>query len=228
MDRIRTPETVFAAGNKLALIYLSMDPENPRESCDLASTMWCWHDRYNLGDDDDKPRTEDFDGWDAVEAYINEHYDVIAMKPLYLYDHSGISISTGEFGDRWDSGQIGFIFVTQEHYREVMGEEASVDPVERMAWAEEVIESDVEVYDHYIGGSVYYGELLDLDDIGKPEVDRKSEGDYYGYNHKESGLLHDLLGSEEAKAAEEISLDEALERIEQAAEEKDEEFYGWR
>lgn len=225
MDRIHCPDTVFAAGNKLALIYLSSDPENPRKDCDLASTMWCWHKRYTLGEDDDKPKSDDFSGWKEIEGYIRETNNVIAIKPLFLMDHSGISISTGEYGCRWDSGQVGFIFVTHEHYRDAMGAEAVYDFDERAAWAEKVIESDVEVYDQYISGSVYYGELLDLDD---PAADRESGGDYYGYKHKESGLLHDLLGSEGAEIAGEITLDEALERIERAAEEKGIEFYGWR
>lgn len=223
MNRIPRPDTVFAAGNKLVLIYLSTDPENPRENCDLASTMWCWHGRYNLGDDD-KPRTEDFDGWDAIEAYVRDNYEVLAIKPLYLFDHSGISMSVGDFGDRWDSGQVGFLFVTEDHYNTMIGAADDTPGVKR-AWAEKVIDQDVEVYDQYIGGSVYYGELLDLDD---PVADREPGGDYYGYKHKESGLLHDLLGSEDAEIAGEITLDEALERIEKAAKEKGEEFYGWR
>lgn len=67
-----------------------------------------------------------------------------------------------------------------------------------------------------------------VDDLDNPIAYREPGGDYYGYKHKESGLLHDLLGSEEAEIADEITLDEALERIERAAEEKGIEFYGWR
>ena len=49
---------------------------------------------------------------------LNES-DKVAIKPLYLYDHSGISISTGSFVGRaphaeWDSGPVGFIYMDKE------------------------------------------------------------------------------------------------------------------
>lgn len=36
------------------------------------------------------------------------------MVPLYLLDHSHLSLSIVDFNDRWDSGQIGFAFLTAE------------------------------------------------------------------------------------------------------------------
>lgn len=45
--------------------------------------------------------------------------DKVAILPLYLYDHSGISMSTGSFIGRaphaeWDSGCVGFIYLEKE------------------------------------------------------------------------------------------------------------------
>ena len=37
--------------------------------------------------------------------------------PCYIYDHSGITISTGSFGCRWDNGQFGYIMITKEKAR---------------------------------------------------------------------------------------------------------------
>lgn len=37
--------------------------------------------------------------------------DKVAILPLYLYDHSGLTMSTSDFGDRWDSGCVGFIYM---------------------------------------------------------------------------------------------------------------------
>jgi len=42
-----------------------------------------------------------------------------ALKPLYLYDHSGLAMSTSSFSGRlphaeWDSGCVGFIFMEKE------------------------------------------------------------------------------------------------------------------
>jgi hypothetical protein len=221
MDRIPKPFEVYASGNKLVLIYLDEAPENPRENCDNASTMWCWHRRYNLGDkDSDKPRHEDFDGWEAIAEYIRENHCILAMKPLYLMDHSGISISTGEFACRWDSGPVGFIFVTEDHHLRMMNDAA--DKATRVAWAEKVIRGDVEVYDDYLTGAVFRREVLDLTALN--DTDRDNCGTYYGYDHKKSGLLADT-GCEDAV---EIRLDEALRRIKEAADEAGVEFYGWR
>lgn len=45
--------------------------------------------------------------------------DHVAILPLYLYDHGGITMSTGSFVGRaphadWDSGQVGFIYLDKE------------------------------------------------------------------------------------------------------------------
>lgn len=40
--------------------------------------------------------------------------DKVAILPLYLYDHSGLTMSTSDFGDRWDSGCVGFIYMDKD------------------------------------------------------------------------------------------------------------------
>lgn len=40
--------------------------------------------------------------------------DKVAILPLYLYDHSGLTMSTNDFGDRWDSGCVGFIHMDKD------------------------------------------------------------------------------------------------------------------
>jgi len=49
------------------------------------------------------------------EAVLDRHY---ARLPLYLYDHSGITISTGPFSCPFDSGQVGFIYCSLQKARE--------------------------------------------------------------------------------------------------------------
>lgn len=36
------------------------------------------------------------------------------MMPLYLMDHSGLAMQTESFHDPWDSGQVGWIYVSKE------------------------------------------------------------------------------------------------------------------
>jgi len=48
---------------------------------------------------------------ERVMKTLDKHY---IMLPLYLYDHSGITMSTGKFSCPWDSGQVGWIYCTIE------------------------------------------------------------------------------------------------------------------
>lgn len=38
----------------------------------------------------------------------------VVILPVFVFEHSGTSISVSEFGDRWDSGQAGWIYTTKE------------------------------------------------------------------------------------------------------------------
>lgn len=46
-----------------------------------------------------------------VEKVIDTKFVIL---PVFLYDHSGITMSTGAFSCKWDSGQVGFIYCTLE------------------------------------------------------------------------------------------------------------------
>jgi len=39
------------------------------------------------------------------------------ILPLYLYDHSGITMNTTGFSCGWDSGQVGYIVMSYEKIR---------------------------------------------------------------------------------------------------------------
>ena len=89
------------------------DPLNPRD-WDNESLMLCFHKRYTtLGDSNTGYNERDFDDWHQVyeQLRIDGYQSILA---LFLYDHSGISISAQSFLGRaphaeWDSGQVGFI-----------------------------------------------------------------------------------------------------------------------
>jgi hypothetical protein len=175
-------------------LHLDTDPVDPREYDNLA-VLCCKHRRYTLGDEQmddpdekllelvrdihpDFPRYDDVERpsgmWkDKVQQILAEHY---AILPLYLYDHSGISMSTGAFSCPWDSGQVGFAYMTLEKAREIGGCEGKgwLDPVEfertdrfplrtikRVVTgtvrerAEQAIRNEVETYDAYLRGNVY-------------------------------------------------------------------------
>ena len=75
--------------------------------------------------------------------------DKFIFKPLYLYDHSGITMNTKPFSCIWDSGQVGFIYA-----------EVGIDNLTKEE-LDKVLESEVKEYDEYISGEVYYIEVID-------------------------------------------------------------------
>ena len=79
--------------------------DSPRE-WDNLGTMVCAHRRYELGD-------KNFNNGDDAKAFLDEQ-DIAVSLPLYLYDHSGITMNTTGFTCPWDSGQVGIIFVSRE------------------------------------------------------------------------------------------------------------------
>ena len=131
-------------------------PLNPRTDWDNFGKMWCWHNRYALGDEDDeKPKSKDFNGFEEIREYIEEKYKALVILPIFMYDHSGISISTGRdypFNDRWDAGQIGYIFATKKDIEE--NYEGRTDEV-ILKDVEEHLVSEVKTYDEYLCGEVY-------------------------------------------------------------------------
>ncbi|MBM7454496.1 hypothetical protein HNR62_000325 [Oceanisphaera litoralis] len=89
----------------------------------------------------------------------------LLILPLYLYDHSGLTMSTGPFGCRWDSGQVGWIFATHQRVEFEWGGD----------WdkAKSYLEGEVETYDQYLTGDIWGFEVWEHDE----EEDDPTEGE---------------------------------------------------
>jgi len=169
-------------------IHYDQDPENPRD-WDNLGCMFCLHRRYSLGD---KHSHETVETWpeeiacpgieieeleDLTEEQlwrlVDKHY---IWLPLYLYDHSGISMSTSHqypYNDHWDAGQVGYIYVSKEK---------ALKEYDKKRWSKkfeqrilEVLTREVDIYDEYLRNEVY-GYILK--DQNGDEVD--SCRGYYG------------------------------------------------
>ena len=103
--------------------------------------------------------------------------NVIAL-PLYLYDHSGITMKTSPFNCIFDSGLVGFIY--------------AIEGTEGMARKQitDCLISEVKEYDNYLTGNIYYYTITD------------SEGNHIdscgGYNGDYSDLVKELIASNQA------------------------------
>jgi len=152
--------------------YLVRDdiPLSPRE-WDNLGTMVCFHRRYDLGD------KHDYTVEDIKELVKRE--DIISL-PLYLYDHSGISMRTYPHGHHvaWDCGQVGYIFVTKERIKKEYGK-VTKKTIEK---AIEVLKGEVENYDQYIQGDVYCC-VVETYDKEKNHLDYDVVGGYYGVDY---------------------------------------------
>ena len=125
-------------------------PDNPRTEWDNLGTMICFHKRYQLGDTNHGFKSSDFASW--TELYNKLSKDAVAILPVYMYDHSGITISTEPFSCSWDSGQIGVIFVSKEKVRK----EFSVKRISSKLATKitEYLKGEVETYDTFLRGEV--------------------------------------------------------------------------
>jgi hypothetical protein len=116
--------------------------ESPRTSCDNVWTLACWHRNYNLGDEQPK---------ESPSEFIEELPEGTLIRPLYLYDHSGIAISLGAFSCPWDSGQVGIAYLTPKNLKEEYGDTPA--DFER---ALSCLEGEIREYDNYLRGNCWY------------------------------------------------------------------------
>ena len=155
------------------------DPMNPRTEWDNLGTMVCFHKRYDLGDKTDY-RSKDYDSWDELKQGILENEGEVVILPLYLYDHSGITISTSPFGCNFDSGRIGFIFVSNHKIKKEGIDETKVI---------EYLESEVKTYDQYLTGEVYRYSIYEIETCDKGHEHKnfvEGCGSYFGEEECES------------------------------------------
>ena len=137
--------------NYLIEVIQDESPESPRE-WDNLGTMICFHPRYNLGDKHDYSRIN-YNSFEEERKDIKKKENACVMLPLYLYDHSGITMKTSPFGCGFDSGQVGWIVVSKEQVRkEYNVKRINKELIEKVT---KVLEGEVETYDQYLTGDVY-------------------------------------------------------------------------
>ena len=169
---------------------------DPRKEWDNLGTMVCWHSRYNLGDVDSGTYEDtmalfyelsgldiEADGWDFSDEQKERIYAAAFKKnvilPLYLYDHSGITMRTSSFSCQWDSGQVGWIYMSYEDIRKEYSWKRITK--KRRALIEKYLTGEVETYDQYLTGDVY-GFTITREDEDGEEVVVDSCWGFYGYD----------------------------------------------
>ena len=176
-----------------AYIYQDMDPVNPRIDYDNLGTIVCWHRRYSLTDlnlPDFVEGPEKYDPTEWAEEFLKAD-DIISL-PIYMYDHSGITINTTGFSCRWDSGQVGWIFVSRAKAQKEWGAEITDEDIKFS------LNQEIETYDQYLKGDIY-GVVVEQDapckECGHNEPTRLDEvWGVYGYDEIEQLTYKILAG----------------------------------
>lgn len=143
-------ETINYRGHTIE-IDLDEYPEDPREWYNLG-TMICNHWGYNLWDEKIECH------WESILDDLHKHLDVTPSElerdyivlPLYLYDHSWITMNTTWFSCRWDSWQVGRIYVSKTDARK----HYNTKRLNRDTVIKDLIE-EVDTYDHYLTWEIY-------------------------------------------------------------------------
>ena len=170
---------------------------SPRESMDNLGTIAYKHSRYILGDE----LISDPNVWlsskldinifkygtqqEILEYLIGKFEEKYIVLPVYLYDHSGITISTTPFSCPWDSGQVGYIYVSKEDVRK----EYSVKKIspKLKETVLRVLNAEIEILDYYLRSDVYGYEIVDENG----EVEDSCWG-FYGTDWDDNGLKSNI------------------------------------
>lgn len=188
-------ETFFFSDGAVLCINSDSDPLNPRKEFDNAAVMVCFHNRYDLGDKPESHgyKTQDFPGWDAMKKQIIKDHRPVVILPLYLYDHGGITMNTTGFSCHWDSGQVGFVFVSRDTALKEWGGKFGKRITKQIREkAKNCALAEVELYDKYLTGEC----------CGFTFVDPSGEDEScWGYYSEEDCLnnLEDYINEKYAK-----------------------------
>lgn len=78
--------------------------------------------------------------------------DYVFIRPISMYEHSGCTVYYGSPCDRWDSGYIGYGYMTKKEVIKGWGESYAETWKEQ---AKSIMDGSMEVYDSYVRGDVY-------------------------------------------------------------------------
>jgi hypothetical protein len=187
-------------------IYQDDDALDPRENFEPLGTMVCFHNNYNLGDKhnytdaadavyqilldlgyETEAMNENIDGYasgEFIERYWPKFEQLAIVLPLYLYDHSGITMSTSAFSCPWDSGQVGFIYISKVNARKEYGRLTK----KNLARVVEYMTGEVKEYDSYLTGDVYGYNVEPVDSNKSIDCDDSCWG-FYGWEYAEKEMI---------------------------------------
>lgn len=96
---------------------------------------------------------------DELERISNDPKNLVL--PVYMYDHSGITINTTGFSCPWDSGQVGIMYCTREKAVYEFGKKLCTKKVAEQAM--KCMKGEVDNIDDTLTGNVWGFQIFDAE-----------------------------------------------------------------
>lgn len=149
--------------------------DSPREGRE-DSKLAIYHKRHNFVNET-QFNTDNYGSWHELKQAFIADEAIAVILPVYMYEHSGYVFSTTPFGCKFDSGQVGYIFMTKSKAYEIFKCKRLSKSL--IAKINEWLISDVSDYSYWCNNEVYDYILVDKDyDV----VRNFADGNIYGYS----------------------------------------------
>jgi hypothetical protein len=183
-------ECITKSNEKLE-IMIDESCESPREWDNLTMIVTVKNNHHDIGDIQVRDS-------DEIRELLEDKKAKFAM-PLYVYEHSGISLKCFEdktmvgypYNDQWDAGCIGMVFTTEALLKEAgLFNSTKKEIIECM-------KTEIETYSQWCNGECYGFRLSEWSKCDKCNQLEDKEIDscfgYYGYDHDKNGLYDAVL-----------------------------------
>lgn len=195
------------------------NPENPRKVLFNEAEFICFHPNYDLGDEHSYASPQEFREW--MNSREARYY---LIKELYLYDHSGLIIGLSPFYDPWDSGQVGWVRIDLRkvckslYPNKSFGRLRAKDRADVLRLAEAIIDREVEEYNYYLQGRVYFFEIRVWQQIGDKDYRIRDDLDdavsgCLGEQDLQDSIEYSLINILEHLGVQESELPEIFDRL---------------
>ncbi len=161
--------------NQKKIVQITDDeyPLHPRLDFDCVGQIYALHKRYDFNEI--KLDNSYCHSWDDELELLYANFDIAVILPLYLLDHSGLTVSSNPFGCRFDSGQLGYIFITKNRLRQAFNCKYITRNI--LAKGIECLKSEIKMLDQFLNGDIYVVRVLDENSNIIDEC-----GSIYGYD----------------------------------------------
>lgn len=181
MNEIKTWKVKKGGLTAVCQIVYDENPESPRVDRDNLWSFAFFHNRYALGD-------MEFETPEKFKEYVKEMGERLITIPIRMYDHSGLGFARGgtikaesyPYNCPWDSGLIGYAYVTKEQVWDEFGKPSTRNRQKQIL---ALLDSELEVYEAYLNGNVYGYIVKMLDKDGEQEEVEACFGFYADFEY---------------------------------------------